>query len=133
MKNSHSTTAPTESLFPEFMDFFGDAIKKINAKQRIVSIEYEMTIDKIIVILGITLEPTGFVESKTEIEIIEHDDFHAFLDRENRLIETTGEVDDPREWPIDYATFIKELVSRSDIKDYLIDENLISDRYEWCC
>jgi hypothetical protein len=131
MKNSHSTTQ--QDPFNHFMNFFDDAIKKMNAKQRIVSIDYEMTIDKIIVILGITLEPTGFVESKTEIEVIEHDDFHAFLDREERLIETTGEVDDPREWPIDYATFIKECVSRSDIKDYLIDENLISDRYEWCC
>jgi hypothetical protein len=101
-----------------------------NGYRRIVSLDYEIMVDMIIVILGITWYKTGNDPLKTEVILIDHSDMHSWLDDQEMLFEDSGEIDDPKRYPVAYTDYIQSGICKSDIKEYIKTQKL-AEGHEW--
>lgn len=99
------------------------------AAMRVIDLDYTITIDKIVVILSLTHYLKGAVESATDVIVINHADFEAWCEENEKLIETFGPYDDPRYYEVPYTDFMRSHVSRDDFKEFIINKKLTS--YVW--
>ena len=93
---------------------------------RAIDLDTTITVDKIIVILSLSQYDKGTVETSSEVHVINHDDFHQWLDDNDQLIETYGPIDDPKEEEISYTEYIMSNVCKADYREYLREKNLTS-------
>lgn len=108
------------------------SIRKLKSREldRVVDVDFETTIDKIIVILSLSWHKTGRDVNKTDVIVVNHDDFHFWLE-ENELLQIEfGQIDDPVVHPISYTEYLTSYSQTQHLAEFVRDENLTID-YNW--
>jgi len=108
-----------------------EALEKIVNRGRIIKLNWDTTIDKIIVILDITWYQTGSKVCETEVIVINHDDFQAWLQENSRLQLDLGEIDDPHIHYLGYTEYMMEHVDSHDLADYIAANELVPVGLTW--
>lgn len=114
-----------------FFETIADTIRPGTPKthDRIVKLDYDLTIDKIVVTLGLSWHHIGHNVNRTQIIVIEKDDFEQWCDTAGRFFISSDMTEDAHEVEVSFAEFMDDHVTKSDIQDYIIDKNLTD--YGW--
>ena len=124
--------APKHDSFFESMAQYLKPIESTYLKPSgyITGIQYETTIDKIIVIADISLTVFKPSTDKTEVIVIEHDDYREWCEDEGLLKLELGEIDDPYTHHLSYAEYLMEHMDKHDVAEYMAQKSLVNN-YAW--
>jgi len=135
MSQGTSNTNKTLNSFYKSLESFLNPITAIPAvnpalNHRIVGLNYETTIDKIIVVLGISWYKTKRGHQATEVIIIDHDDFQVWLQDNEAMQLDLGAIDDPDVHYLSYTEFMLEHCTREHFAAYIAEKELMPG-YVW--
>ena len=131
-------TSNNRHIGNDFFDSIKDYLKPITAipavnpalNHRIVGLNYETTIDKIIVVLEVSWYKTKTGHQATEVIIIEHDDFQMWLQDNEAMQLDLGAIDDPDIHYLSYTEFMMEHCTREHFAAYIAEKELMPG-YVW--
>ena len=131
-------TSNNRHIGNDFFDSMKDYLKPITAipavnpalNHRIVGLNYETTIDKIIVVLEVSWYKTKTGHQATEVIIIEHDDFQMWLQDNEAMQLDLGAIDDPDIHYLSYTEFMMEYCTREHFAAYIAEKELMPG-YVW--
>ena len=119
-----------ESLAQFLKPLEATLLKAIKPSGYITGIQYETTIDKIIVIADISLTVFKPSTDKTEVIVIEHDDYRKWCEDEGLLKLELGAIDDPDTYYLSYAEYLMEHMDKHDVAEYIAQKSLVNN-YAW--
>jgi hypothetical protein len=123
-----------QSLFESMaaiMEPFNQAIESmIRPEGYIIDMDYQCTIDKIIVILPIASHPKGKQEYKTEVFVIDKEYYRVWAEMEGLLVCSIGQWDEECTTNMDFDEYQAEHMDKHDVAQYLAKNSMVN-KYAW--
>ena len=96
----------------------------------IIGMDYQCTIDKIIVILPIASHPKLKSEFMTEVFVIDKQEYRTWAEGEGLLVCDIGQWDEASTYNMDFDEYQAEHMDKHDVAQYLA-KNAMVNKYAW--
>lgn len=111
-------------MSPNLFQQIAQAVKPATpCKSKIVDIDYQVTVDKVVVIISRGVSRA--IVHSTDVHVINHDDLLPWVE-ENHLLEVENlRGEDAYTETIGYAEYLRDYICTSDVREYLNAKQLI--------